>query len=143
MSNTFIRMASAVLIAASFFFCLVAAIFKSDHVVGSLIQMMFGFGVGAVVGVAVLLLRNPVVWFAGTLFLLFAAMGAILLNWPWAGVGAGVAAGDVLLLYIGWIQPHTAQPFNHVDYAKEQQKIYEEEKARAAGGQGPGAVGRS
>jgi len=138
MSNTFIRMASAVAMAAVFFGCLLICIFGGAGF-GGFGQMVVGFGIGAMVAIVCVFLRAPIIWFGATLFLLLAAMGLILLGWKWAGIGAGAAAIDALLLYFGWIRPHTSQPFNHVDYAKEQQKIYEEEKARKSG-EGPGAV---
>jgi hypothetical protein len=135
------RLGAAVLIAAGFFGCLVLSIFASDVGWKGLLQIILGFGVGAFICGILMFIRASFVWFAGTLFLMLAALVFILLGWKWTALGAGVSAFDALLLYFAWIRPHTAQPFNHVDYAKEQQRIYEEEKARKAGG--PGASPQS
>ncbi len=135
MSPQFMRLGSAVLIAGGFFACLMIAIFGGAGF-GGFMQMALGFGVGFVACVILLFLRSSIVWFLGTMLLLMAALVFILLGWKWTALGAGVSALDALLLYFAWIRPHTANPFKHVDYAQEQKRIYEEEKARKAGGPG-------
>jgi hypothetical protein len=137
-SESFSKLACGVLMAAVLFSCVILVTFGGAGA-GGAVQIVAGFGIGAVIGAVAVIFRAPILWFFATVLVLGVATVAILLHWKFMAVGAGAALADAALLWYGWIRPNTSKPFNHVDYAKEQARIYEEEKA---GKQGPGAVGR-
>jgi len=101
-------------------------------------QMALGFFIVLGVGFVLLNLHNTILYFGSTIVFLLCAYFVYKQGWKGTAWGAGGAVLLNVILHFIWVRPNVNNQFNPGDYAREQQKIREEEKARAASG--PGAL---